>query len=187
MKRIAKNLYQHENGTYYSLHRRGSRQFKKSLGTKDRASAKAILRQTQMIGAGGASPVPLAAPGLTIVSRPPFPAAVEEHERNTAFASAATGRNLRTRKATMLRFCSDWSEFQPVSIWKRFDAEGWVSAQNQLRWYLRSFSEFLCSTRLAHRVRSGRQNSGENCSSPACPDSKSTARHRLAINVRSRE
>jgi integrase len=54
----------------------------------------------------------------------------------------------------MLRLCSSWEEFQPVAIWKKFEAEGvafkkekgleggWVSAPNQLRWYLRSFSQF---------------------------------------------
>jgi len=148
MKHIAKNLYQHENGTYYSLHRRGSRQFKKSLGTKDRALAKALLRQSASAATGvlcrdtnaGSGTAPLSDP--TAVLRPDFLVAVEQHEQNTAFASPSTARNLQTRKRTMLRFCTAWSEFQPVSIWKRFDAEGWISAQNQLRWYLRSFSNF---------------------------------------------
>lgn len=145
MKHIAKNLYQHENGTYYSLHRRGSRQIKKSLGTKDRVLAKAILRRSALplgLAAGSITPVAVQSSDPTAARRPAFLAAVEEHERNTAFAAVSTARNLRTRKATMLRFCSDWPEYQPVAIWKRFDAEGWVSAQNQLRWYLRSFSTY---------------------------------------------
>ncbi len=162
MQRVSKNLYRHENGTYYSLHRRGSHQIKKSLGTKDKALAKQILRQSRLNGGVG-----LSLPVSSSVSfegtsglRPSFLAAVEEHEQNTAFASPSTARNLRTRKATMFRFCADWPEFHPVSIWKQFDAEGWVSAPNQLRWYLRSFSAYcvqrgwLTESQVAGRIPS---------------------------------
>ena len=154
MKRISKNLYQHENGTFYTLHRVGSRQFKKSLGTKDKAEAKRLQRQQrlQAVTGNGNGSFPISDP--TAIERPSFSKAVEVHEANTAFGSKSTARNLRLRKRTMLRFCSSWEEFQPVSIWKKFDAEGeakkkekgleggWVSAPNQLRWYLHSFSNF---------------------------------------------
>jgi integrase len=154
MKRITKNLYRHENGTFYTLHRVGSRQFKKSLGTKDKALAMRLQRQALLNATVAATAADVAASDPTAVPRPSFLAAAEAHEANTAFGSKDTARNLRLRKRTMLRLCSSWDEFQPVAIWKKFDAEGeakkkekgleggWISAPNQLRWYLRSFSQF---------------------------------------------
>src|SRR5256885_11728115 len=118
MKRISKNLYQHENGTFYTLHRVGSRQFKKSLGTKDKGEAKRLQRQQrlQAVTGNGNGSLPISDP--TAVERPSFPKAVELHQPNTAFGSKSTARNLRFRKRTMLRSCSSCEDFQPVSIWK---------------------------------------------------------------------
>jgi integrase len=160
MKRIAKNLYQHENGTFYTLHRVGDRQHKKSLGTKDKSLAKQILRQSILRAPNPRNAAYEVATleskhlDLTAIERPAFSTAVELHDGNTAFGSKDTARNLRLRKRTTLRFCKSWEEFQPVSIWKQYNAEGealktkqdlqggWVSSPNQLRWYLRSLSKF---------------------------------------------
>lgn len=133
MKRIQRNLYQHENGTYYSIHRVGARQIKKSLGTKDKAAAKSILRSQK----SSDHVLPTSA-----VIRPDFLAAVEEHSQNTSFAREKTERNFLQRKRTLISYCSSWENFQPVSIWKKYDSLGYVSAQNQFRWYLRSFVSF---------------------------------------------
>lgn len=151
MKRIDTNLYQHENGTYYTLHRVGSRQFKKSLRTRDRMFAKRLLRAERL---NPGAPAASAETPSSTLERPRFEEAVTLHEHNTAFASRATAANFATQRRTMLRFCDCWENFQPVAIWKRYDAEGqgkkqqdsssagWVSAPNHLRWYLRSFSSF---------------------------------------------
>jgi integrase len=127
---------------------------KNSLGTKDKGEAKRLQRQQRLQAMTGNGNGSLQISDPTAAERPSFWKAVELHEANTAFGRKSTARNLRLRKRTMLRFCSSRDEFQPVSIWKKFDAEGealkkekaleggWVSAPNQLRWYLRSFSNF---------------------------------------------
>lgn len=137
MKRIARNLFKHENGTYYTISRINGKQVKRSLGTGDKSLAKQIVKQNRLNLLGNI-PSPAAPP-----SRPIFLDAVEEHEDNSAFASPKTACNLRTRKRTMLRFCQSWDNFSPVAIWKQFEVEGWVAAPNQLRWYLRSLSAYF--------------------------------------------
>ncbi len=136
MKRVSKNLYQHENGTYYSLRRVGARQFKKSLGTRDRALAKGILRASQ------ANTRTLDPTATAAQPRPDFLKALQLHEENSAFGSQETAINFSRRRRTLQKFCSTWEQFEPVAIWKKYDSLGFVSAPNQLRWYLRSFVEF---------------------------------------------
>ncbi|MEO6872014.1 MAG: hypothetical protein ABI233_07320 [Chthoniobacterales bacterium] len=139
MKRIQKHLYQHENGTYYSLHRAGDHQIKKSLGTKDRALAKGILRASQLPEGLSRSLDPTS----TIANpRPDFLRALQLHEDNSAFGSKETAINFSRRRRTLQKFCSTWEEFEPVAIWKKYDSLGFVSAPNQLRWYLRNFISF---------------------------------------------
>jgi integrase len=75
-------------------------------------------------------------------SRPDFLRAVEHYERNTAFGSRETAKNFTRRKRTLLKYCGRWSDFQPVAIWKMYDECGYISAPNQLRWFLRSFVEY---------------------------------------------
>ena len=92
MKRISKNLYQHENGTFYTLHRVGSRQFKKSLGTKDKGEAKRLQRQQRLQAVTGNGNGSLPIPDPTAIERPSFSRAVELHEANTVFGSKSTAR-----------------------------------------------------------------------------------------------
>lgn len=136
MKNIAKNLYQHENGTFYSLHRIHGRQIKRSLGTKDKKAAKQLLKQSRAVGSS-----PLRTDSIDS-ARPPFCTALDKHERNSAFASRETELNFARRKRTLLNYCKKWSDFDPVSIWKDYRDLGYVSAPNQLRWFLRSFVEY---------------------------------------------
>ncbi|MEO8439373.1 MAG: tyrosine-type recombinase/integrase [Spartobacteria bacterium] len=138
MKRIQRNLFRHENGTYYIIRRVGAQQSKKSLGTKDKAVAKGLLRAQRNSGDLFKSPLN----NGPQINRPDFLSAVEEHGQNTSFAREKTERNFLQRKRTLLSHCSTWENFQPVSVWKKYDALGFVSAQNQFRWYLRSFVSY---------------------------------------------
>ncbi len=142
MKHISKNLFKHENGTFYSLRRVNGRQIKKSLQTRDKTLATQLLRKSQSIVPGQASLglADLEAPSGN--SRPDFLRAVEHYERNTAFGSRETAKNFTRRKRTLLKYCGRWSDFQPVAIWKMYDECGYISAPNQLRWFLRSFVEY---------------------------------------------
>jgi integrase len=142
MKRIARNLFKHQNGTYYTLSRINGKQVKRSLGTADKSLAKQLLKKARL-GGGLVSPWVQAAPvPSSNSSRPNFVDALELHEAHCAFASPKTSLNLRTRKRTVLRFCKTWRDFHPVEIWNKFNAEGWTAAQNQLRWFLRSFTQY---------------------------------------------
>lgn len=223
MKAIERNLYQHENGTYYALWtvpkalqpglKGKNSPKKKSLETKNLNKARSKLRKLLQPGQAINPPLPsvaslcvptatvpsmswlstsvlmpqvnmvysMATPSVLPVSvqtpatqmvaptvvptidssstlliehtpcqapaqaRPPFLEAVQNHQDNTAFGSDDTGRNFQLRQRTMLEYCKDWDDFQPVAIWKKFNALGHVSAPNQLRWYLRSFVEYCCT------------------------------------------
>ncbi len=142
MKRIARNLFKHQNGTYYTLSRVNGKQVKQSLRTADKTLAKQLLKKARL-GGGLVLPLVQSAPVQSSnSSRPDFVDALEMHEAHCAFASPKTSLNLRTRKRTVLRFCKTWRDFHPVEIWNKFDAEGCKAAQNQLRWFLRSFTHY---------------------------------------------
>jgi site-specific recombinase XerD len=107
----------------------------------NRKLATQLVRKSQSIAAGQA---PLRLPDLEAPignSRPDFLLAVEHYERNTAFGSRETAKNFARRKRTLLKYCGCWSDFQSVAIWKMYDECGYVSAPNQLHWFLRSFVE----------------------------------------------
>ena len=166
MQAIEKNLYQHKNKFFYALWTINGRTERLSLKTKELKEARRLLKelfrppsksaplvpeppvsqQTQPVSITGTPLVQAIAPALppatSTVHRPDFLTALKKHVENTAFKSPDTKRNFVLRQRTILAFCKNWEEFQPVSIWTQFAAKGSTSAPNQLRWVLNSFVTF---------------------------------------------
>jgi integrase len=144
VKAIEQNLYLHENGHYYALWTVNGKTERQSLKT---SNLKVARRQLKHLLAPTGSVV--AAPKIEAVpneglhkTRPDFLKAVADHHANTPFESPATEKNFLTRQRTFLSLCHDWGEYNPVQLWKTYTAKGFVSAPNQLRWFLRSFTEY---------------------------------------------
>jgi hypothetical protein len=75
-------------------------------------------------------------------SRPDFLRAVEALQKEYRLRQLRSRQNFARRKRTLLNYCGRWSDFQPVAVWKMYDEYGYISAPNQLRWFLRSFVEY---------------------------------------------
>lgn len=152
MKAIEKNISRHQNGTLYFVTRRNGQLVRHSLRTKSLEEAKRKIHGA-LAASLSATREPLPSPITPPLVEPvvhyippsiPISQCLDEHDRGLVLVSdGAKEMAVRGRKAVE-RYCTGWSDFSSVQIWKKYRDSGHErfgrelgSACNHLLWYLR--------------------------------------------------
>lgn len=158
MRAVSRNLYQHDNGTYYAIWTVDGKTRKQSLRTGVEKEARAALTRLKWGTATKAFATlpaivppeppkpelalhtqPASAPAPLVLALPSLSDATEEFILHSGYEDD-TLRNARLRRRTVLAKCTSWEKFRPMRIWTEYrEGGGTPSPANQLRWFLRQF------------------------------------------------